>query len=77
MGVRAQAASALGEIGSKAAVEPLITLLETQNNKNVGEPRSTSSERDTEAAIWALRKITGNDFASDAQKWRAWLEGGK
>ncbi|MHC4597446.1 MAG: HEAT repeat domain-containing protein [Planctomycetota bacterium] len=62
--VKAYAARALGRIGEKEAVEPLIGALKDENAKS--------------AAAEALKKITKQDFGDDAAQWAAWhAKGGK
>ena len=56
--VKAYAARALGRIGDKAAVEPLIMALKDDDAKA--------------AAAGALKKITKQDHGDDAGKWAAW-----
>jgi len=57
------AAAALGAIGDRSAVEPLIDLLKDSNVEV------------SDAAFSALRRITGKSFVfgkKDPAKWRAW-----
>ena len=58
--VRRSAAEALGEVGDKRAVEPLIEALQDKDR------------RVRNAAVWALEEITGEDFGTDYRKWRRW-----
>lgn len=61
---RYKAIEILGEIGDSRAVEPLITALE---NKNL----------DKSKVIWALERITGENFGRDPKKWQNWWEENK
>jgi len=55
-------ATALGEIGDARAVEPLLPLL-LDEHETVRWPAAT-----------ALRKITGQDFGTNADVWRRWWQ---
>ena len=57
--VKAYAARALGRIGEKEAVEPLIGALKDEDVKG--------------AAAGALKKITKQDFGDDAAGWAEWF----
>ena len=57
-----RAAEALGTIGAKSAVRPLIDQL---SNPDAGV---------TDMVVWALEKITGQTFEKDRTLWDAWLE---
>jgi HEAT repeat protein len=52
----------LGKIGDKRAVEPLIQILKDEN------------QYVREGAARALKRITGQDFGEDAEKWQKWWE---
>ncbi len=54
---------ALGQIGDKRAVEPLINLL------------SSHYSHHRKAAQEALKSITGQDFGEDVNRWLEWEEG--
>jgi HEAT repeat protein len=57
--VKSYAARALGRIGEKEAVKPLIASLKDKDAKT--------------AAAGALKEITKQDFGEDAAKWAAWV----
>lgn len=59
--VREAAAWALGEMGYRSAIRPLIDALEYTHN-------------DTSAIVNALRKLTGKNFGSSYRRWWAWYE---
>lgn len=59
---------ALGEIGDPAGVEHLIPMLST------AVPFHPSHIR--EAAADSLKKLTGEDFGQDAEKWKEWMQSG-
>jgi HEAT repeat protein len=63
--VRAMAAWALGQIGDRRAIEPLIDGITTE-----------SSDVRKRAPL-ALKEITGQDFGKDSAKWREWWEKNK
>jgi HEAT repeat protein len=63
--VRQGAARALGIIGDTRAVDPLIATLRDGNRHVQGD------------AAEALRKITGEDFGGDHEKWQDWWERSK
>ena len=57
-----RAAEALGEMGARGAVRPLVEQL-------------ARTETDvTDMVAWALEKITGQNFEKDRAEWDAWLE---
>ncbi len=60
--VRRHAARSLGELGDPRAIQPLVNALE-------GKGFHTAA-----AAAGALKKITGQDFGPDPEKWRKWWE---
>ncbi len=62
---RSSAAWALGKIGDKRAVEPLIAVLKDKGSY----VRYYASE--------ALTKITGKDFGEDQAQWQKWWEQNK
>jgi|GEM_PF-4743190 len=57
-----RAAEALGNIGARSAVRPLI------------EQLANPEARVTDMVAWALEKITGETFEKDRAQWDAWLE---
>ncbi|MBN2417264.1 HEAT repeat domain-containing protein [bacterium] len=59
---------ALGDIGNPAAVEHLIPMLST------AAPFHPSHIR--EAAAGSLKKLTGEDFGQDMEKWKEWYQSG-
>ena len=59
--IREAAAWALGELGYRSAIRPLIDALEYTYN-------------DTSAIVNALRKLTGKNFGSSYRRWWAWYE---
>ena len=59
-------AFALGVIGNKRAVKPLITLL---NNRAINRSKGTVAN--------ALTKLTGQDFGGDYNAWKSYYEGQK
>lgn len=62
--VRLNAASTLGEIGDRRAVEPLILAMrDNQQDRYV-----------LEAVKYGLRKITGQDFGGSYTNWKNWWE---
>jgi len=61
--VRIAAAKALVKIGDSRAVKPLIAVLK---DKNEIFARQTAAE--------ALKKITGQDFGEDYEKWSTWWQ---
>jgi hypothetical protein len=60
--LRQRAARLLGQSGNQRAIEPLIDLLGDEN------------EQVQDAAVEALKTLTGKDFGLDAQQWRQWLK---
>jgi len=65
---------ALGEIGDKAAVRPLIELMEDSTAKKPsGAIMKGQWGEDINAAAFALKNITGEDFAFDTAKWKKWF----
>jgi HEAT repeat protein len=58
--IRAYAARALGRIGDEGAIDPLIEALKDEDAQK--------------PAAEALKKITKQDFGTDAAKWEAWRE---
>jgi HEAT repeat protein len=60
---RSAAAKALGSFKDKRAVEPLIAILD----EFPGRACAVSAD--------ALKAITGQDFGTDAKKWREWWKG--
>jgi len=64
-GVRSAAARALGEIKDPRAVEPLLAAL------------SDADKTVREEAEFALRMITGANFAQDTRQWTQWWEQNK
>jgi hypothetical protein len=60
--VRERAARSLGAAGSQRAVEPLIKLLEDDN------------EQVRTAAADALQKLTNQSFGTDVNPWREWFK---
>ena len=60
LGIRTNAAMALGNIGDTRAVEPLIESL--NDHDEVMRSRASS----------ALEEITGQDFGQDASLWLDW-----
>lgn len=59
--IREACAWALGELGYRSAIRPLIDALEYTYN-------------DTSAIVNALRKLTGKNFGSSYRRWWAWYE---
>ena len=57
-GMRWATIRCLGEIGSDEAIVGLVARLD--------------NPRDAETACWALGRVSGRDFGSDVEKWRAW-----
>jgi HEAT repeat protein len=57
-----RAAEALGNIGARSAVRPLV------------EQLANADERVSDMAVWALEKITGQTFEKDRTQWDSWLE---
>jgi HEAT repeat protein len=57
-----RAAEALGNIGSRSALRPLI------------EQLAHVDARVSDMAAWALLKTTGENFEKDRTQWEAWLE---
>lgn len=57
-----RAAEALGNIGARSAVRPLV--------EQVANPETRVSDM----VAWALEKITGQTFEKDRAQWDAWLE---
>jgi HEAT repeat protein len=70
---REQAALGLGELGDRSALEPLIAALE--------DPKNTACSEGRDWACWgaavALQKLTGQDYKTNAAKWRQWLAANK
>ncbi len=70
---REQAALGLGELGDRTALEPLIAALE--------DPRNSASDEGRDWACWgaavALEQLTGQDYKTDAAKWRQWITNNK
>lgn len=68
--VRNDAALALGILGDKRAIGPLI--------EAVGDPRNAVEQEGRDWARWGAVKslvlLTGMDFKADAAAWRAWHE---
>ena len=60
--IRSRAALRLGEIGDKKTVPPLIEALKDGN------------ECVRRHAAGALKKMTGQDFGEDYDKWKTWYE---
>ena len=60
--IRYKTTWALGAIGSKIAVEPLIEVLK---DKTYGVRTGAAD---------ALKQLTGQKFGSDYKKWKKWLE---
>jgi HEAT repeat protein len=73
MWVRASAASALGEIRSQSAAKPLVDLIDRSLNPPKESHLNWSAWKDANAAAFALKEITGKDFAFDIVKWKSWL----
>ena len=63
--VQSRAASGLGWMRDWTAVKPLIVVLENEN------------ERVRRKAAEALKKITGQGFGEDSEKWQEWWEENK
>ncbi len=61
--VRLLAAVYLGKIGDARAIEPLITVLDNDNDEKVCNYVTAT-----------LRNLTGKDFEKDAAGWRNWWE---
>lgn len=57
--------ASLGEIMDYRAIEPLIATLYDENHEV------------KKKAIWALKKITGEDFGEDLGKWQKWWKKNK
>ncbi|MEA2062882.1 MAG: HEAT repeat domain-containing protein [Gemmatimonadota bacterium] len=66
--VRNEAALALGELGDKSAVEPLIDA--------VADPRNATEREGRDWARWgavkSLVRLTGQDFGENTGQWRQW-----
>ncbi len=62
--LRIPVAEQLATIGDKRAIGPLVETLSDGG----------SEKQKREAALDALKKITGQDFGHDDQKWEAWWE---
>lgn len=59
--IREACAWALGEMGYRSAIRPLIDALEYTHN-------------DRSAIVHALRKLTGKNFGDSYRRWWAWYE---
>ena len=70
--IRCAAAEALGNIGDKGAVGPLLEAL-----KSYCRHGHIVARHKTESFIEALKKITGQDFGYDYKKWENWYENNK
>ena len=67
---RQTAAKALGKIGDSRAVEPLVAIL-----KDIKDKGKYSLDLFVQAeAAEALKKITGQDFGGDYEKWSTWWQ---
>jgi len=67
--VKLRVASALAFRGEKRAVEPLIKIITSENKKRDGKLNESAAE--------SLKKLTGQDYGPDPEKWQKWWEENK
>lgn len=72
-------ATALGNIGDKRAVAPLIEVLNSASRDRSGMLGTNSAEATAamDIIVTALEKITNQDFGRDSKKWKEWWKENK